>query len=111
MMVDVGEAEPRSIVAGIANRFSPEELLNHKVSVVANLKPSKLRGIKSEGMLMAAGGEKLQSLAVAQQDVPTGSPIRLFGSAEYFLLLTSPEGKDPVLHGLSEETIPGSVVR
>ena len=62
MKVDVGEEQPRSIVAGIASRFKPEELINQKVTVVANLKPSKLRGVPSEGMLMAAGGERLQSL-------------------------------------------------
>ena len=43
MKVDVGEEQPRSIVAGIASRFKPEELINQKVTVVANLKPSNMR--------------------------------------------------------------------
>ena len=111
MMVDVGEDEPRSIVAGIANRFSPGDLLNQMVTVVANLKPSKLRGIESRGMLMAAGGEMLQSLAVPGGDFPTGTPISIFGKGEYYLLLAKPEKSDAILQTLSEETTPGSVVR
>lgn len=111
MKVDVGEDAPRSIVAGIANRFSPEELLNHKVTVVANLKPSKLRGIESRGMLMAAGGEILQSLAVPAGDFPTGTPVSIFGEGDHFLLVARPTTKAPQLQTLSEITAPGSVVR
>ena len=111
MMVDVGEEEPRSIVAGIANRFTPEELLKQKVTVVANLKPSKLRGIESRGMLMAAGGEMLQSLAVPGGDIPNGTPISIFGKGEYVLLLAMPTESAAILQTLSEETLPGSVVR
>lgn len=111
MKVDIGEDTPRSIVAGIANRFSPEDLLNHKVTVVANLKPSKLRGIESRGMLMAAGGEMLQSLAVPAGDFPTGTTIGLFGEGDHFLLQATPANGDALLQTLSEKTIPGSVVR
>ena len=111
MMVDVGEEKPRSIVAGIANRFTPEELLKQNVTVVANLKPSKLRGIESRGMLMAAGGEMLQSLAIPGGDFPSGTPISIFGKEEYFLLLAMPTESAAILQTLSEETLPGSVVR
>ena len=80
MKVDVGEEQPRSIVAGIASRFKPEELINQKVTVVANLKPSKLRGVPSEGMLMkVAGGDRLQSLVTAGAEFKTGTPMTLLG--------------------------------
>jgi methionine--tRNA ligase beta chain len=110
MKVDVGEEQPRSIVAGIASRFKPEELINQKVTVVANLKPSKLRGVPSEGMLMAAGGERLQSLVTAGADFKTGTPMNLFGSENMFILIAqTPEGNH--IQTLSEATEPGSVVR
>jgi methionyl-tRNA synthetase len=62
LTVDVGEEAPRTIVAGIANKFSPEELVGRQVVVVVNLKPAKLRGIESQGMLLAAGGKDVVDL-------------------------------------------------
>lgn len=66
MKVDVGEARPRTICAGIKATFSPEELVGRTVVVVANLKPRKLRGIPSEGMILAAGGEIVTDLVTAK---------------------------------------------
>jgi methionyl-tRNA synthetase len=57
LQVDVGEEEPRQVVAGIKEWYSAEEMLNTQVCVVANLKPAKLMGFKSEGMLLAAKDE------------------------------------------------------
>jgi methionyl-tRNA synthetase len=54
LKVDIGEPEPRTIVAGIAKAYKPEELLGRKVVIVANLAPRKLRGIESRGMIVAA---------------------------------------------------------
>ncbi len=54
LQVDIGEAMPRQIVAGIKEWYSLEELIGTQVCVVANLKPAKLMGLKSEGMLLAA---------------------------------------------------------
>jgi methionyl-tRNA synthetase len=54
LQVDIGEDKPRQVVAGIKEFYSAEELLNTQVCVVANLKPAKLMGMKSEGMLLAA---------------------------------------------------------
>jgi methionyl-tRNA synthetase len=51
--VDIGEAEPRSVVAGLAEHFRPEELTGRQVVLVANLKPRKLRGVLSHGMILA----------------------------------------------------------
>ncbi|MDQ3908324.1 MAG: methionine--tRNA ligase, partial [Acidobacteriota bacterium] len=52
--VDVGEAQPRQILAGIAEHYEPEKLVGRKIVVVANLKPRKLRGFESQGMVLAA---------------------------------------------------------
>jgi methionyl-tRNA synthetase len=54
LQVDLGEEKPRQIVAGIKDFYTPESLLHTQVCVVANLKPAKLMGILSEGMLLAA---------------------------------------------------------
>ena len=57
LQVDIGEAQPRSIVAGIAVAYKPEQLVGRKVVIVANLQPRKLRGIESQGMIVAASLE------------------------------------------------------
>ncbi len=54
MQVDLGEEKPRQIIAGIKEHYSADELLNTQACVVANLKPAKLMGMLSEGMLLAA---------------------------------------------------------
>jgi methionyl-tRNA synthetase len=77
MKVDIGEAEPRSIVAGIAEAYTPTELLNRKVVIVANLQPRKLRGIESNGMIVAAsveGGKPV--LAGFHEDIPVGARLK-----------------------------------
>jgi methionyl-tRNA synthetase len=73
LTVDIGEAEPRSIVAGIAKSYEPESLIGRKVVIVANLKPRKMRGIESNGMIVAATGENGNpSLAGFPDDAPVG---------------------------------------
>ena len=76
LKVDVGEEEPRMIVAGIASRYQPEELVGRTVVVVMNLKPAKLRGIVSEGMILAAGGGDVQGLATIDEEVAPGVVVR-----------------------------------
>jgi methionyl-tRNA synthetase len=66
MKVDLGEARPRTICAGIKAVFAPETLVGRTVVVVANLKPRMLRGVPSEGMILAAGGEVVTDLVSAQ---------------------------------------------
>ncbi|MFA5880767.1 MAG: methionine--tRNA ligase [Eubacteriales bacterium] len=70
--------EHRTLVAGIAKHYSPEELVGKKIIIVANLKPTKLRGILSEGMILAAStGENLGILTVdPEKDVPSGSKVK-----------------------------------
>ena len=77
MSVDVGEAKPRSIVAGIAEAYRPEDLIGRKVVIVANLQPRKLRGIPSDGMIVAAsveGGKPV--LAGFHEDIPVGARLK-----------------------------------
>jgi methionyl-tRNA synthetase len=77
LKVDIGEPEPRSIVAGIAEAYKPEQILNRKVVIVANLAPRKLRGIMSQGMIVAAsidGGKPV--LAGFLEDIPAGARLK-----------------------------------
>ena len=77
VMVDVGE-EVRQIVAGIATVYQPEQLVGRKVVVVVNLQPRKLRGVESNGMIVAAsvGSEGKPVLAGFLEDVPVGSRLK-----------------------------------
>lgn len=52
--MDVGEENPRQIIAGIAEHYSPESLIGTQICIVANLKPAKIMGLESQGMLLAA---------------------------------------------------------
>ena len=56
--VDVGEEKPRQLCAGIRADWEPDALVGRTIIVVANLKPRKLRGIESQGMLLAVDGEE-----------------------------------------------------
>ncbi len=71
LSVDAGEIEPRTICAGIAQAYSPEELPGQMVVLVANLAPRKIRGVLSQGMLLAAGeGSEIKLISVADQLTP-----------------------------------------
>ena len=74
--VDVGEATPRQIVAGIASRFDPANLVGQQVVVVVNLKPVKLRGVDSQGMMLAAGGKEVCGLVSVGEPLPPGTIVR-----------------------------------
>jgi len=75
--VDIGETEPRSIMAGIAGAYKPEALVGRKVVIVANLAPRKLRGIESQGMIVAASREgDIPVLASFLEDVPIGARLK-----------------------------------
>jgi len=75
LTVSLGD-ETRQVVAGIAQQYTPEELPGRKVIVVANLKPVKLRGIESQGMLLAADDGTVMSLITVDRDVPAGTKVR-----------------------------------
>jgi methionyl-tRNA synthetase len=77
LKIDIGEPEPRTIVAGIAEAYSPQQLIGRKVVIVANLQPRKLRGITSNGMIVAAsleGGKPM--LAGFLEDAPVGARLK-----------------------------------
>jgi len=77
LSVDIGESEPRSIVAGIALAYKPEQLIGRKVVIVANLAPRKLRGLTSQGMIVAASVEGgLPVLAGFLEDIPVGARLK-----------------------------------
>jgi methionyl-tRNA synthetase len=78
LSVDIGEEKPRQILAGIAQYYEPEQLVGRKIAVVANLKPRKLRGYESQGMLLAAsiGEEGKPVIATFTEDVPNGARLK-----------------------------------
>jgi len=75
LQVDIGEAEPRQVVAGIKEWYSADAMLGTQVCVVANLKPAKLMGLKSEGMLLAAKDEDGLCMIRPEKPKKPGTPI------------------------------------
>jgi methionyl-tRNA synthetase len=78
--VDLGEEKPRQILAGLAEYYEPEKLIGRKVVVVANLKPRKMRGLESQGMICAASLEDDSgpnpALAAFLEDVEIGARLK-----------------------------------
>jgi methionyl-tRNA synthetase len=74
LRVEVGD-EIRQIVAGIALFYKPEELVGKMIVVVSNLKPAKIRGVESNGMLLAAKSTERLTLITLDADVPSGLPV------------------------------------
>lgn len=70
LTVDIG-SEKRTIVSGLVNYYKEDELLNKQVVVVTNLKPAKLRGVESQGMLLAAGDDDVVKLLVLDNNAGT----------------------------------------
>lgn len=68
--------EVRQIVSGIAKHYKPEELVGKKLIVVANLKPVKLRGVDSYGMILAASNEEEFTLGTVLSDIKSGSEVK-----------------------------------
>ncbi|MDH4100647.1 MAG: methionine--tRNA ligase [Nitrospirota bacterium] len=75
LQVDIG-TETRQVVAGIAKAYGPDVLVGRNVVIVANLKPAKLMGIESQGMLLAASDENGLALAGFERDVAPGSRVK-----------------------------------
>ncbi len=76
--VDLGEEQPRQILAGLAEYYDPEKLIGRKVVVVANLKPRKMRGLESQGMICAASltEEDTPAIATFLEDVNIGARLK-----------------------------------
>ena len=75
LTVSLGDHE-RQIVAGIAEWYAPESLIGKKIVLLANLEPAKIRGVESDGMLLAADVDGKAILLQPDQDVPAGAKIR-----------------------------------
>jgi len=75
LQVDLGE-ERRQLVAGVAKAYEPEALVGKRIVVVVNLEPARIRGVESQGMLLAAdlGGRPI--VATFEEDVPPGTRVR-----------------------------------
>ena len=74
LQIDLG-LEKRQIVAGVAEFYTPEEMVGRKIVVVANLKPAVIRGVKSQGMLLAAKKGKKLTLVAPSEAIPAGSSV------------------------------------
>jgi methionyl-tRNA synthetase len=75
MQVNIG-TETKQMIAGIADRYAPEDLMGKKVVVIVNLKTAVIRGIESQGMLLAAEVEGKAIIPVFTEDVPAGAKVR-----------------------------------
>ncbi|HKT36640.1 MAG TPA: methionine--tRNA ligase [Nitrospira sp.] len=75
LQVSLG-TEQRQIVAGIGKRYEPESLVGKTIVIVANLKPAKLMGIESQGMVLAAGDSEVRGLATFVEDVEPGTKVK-----------------------------------
>jgi methionyl-tRNA synthetase len=75
LKVDLGEEQPRQVVAGIKEYYKPQELIDTQVCIVANLKPAKIMGLVSQGMLLAAKDENGLCLMRPQTPKKNGSSV------------------------------------
>jgi methionyl-tRNA synthetase len=76
LTVDVGEPAPRQLVAGIRGLYQPADVIGKHVVVVSNLKPATLRGVESQGMILAASTGSAIVLLAPERAVPAGSPVK-----------------------------------
>lgn len=75
VMVDLGEENPRQVLAGIAEFYAPEDLVGRQVTVVANLAPRTIRGLESHGMILAVRTANGMELMAPSGEVPAGSKV------------------------------------
>ena len=76
LTVDIGEPSPRRLVAGIRGSYQAAELVGRRVIVVANMKPALLRGVESQGMVLAASDGGTMALLAPDKPVPPGSVVK-----------------------------------
>lgn len=75
LIVNIG-GERRTLVAGIAEVYNSDELAGKKIPVLVNLEPRKIRGIESQGMILAADNEGIPVLIQPDKEIPSGTRIR-----------------------------------
>jgi methionyl-tRNA synthetase len=76
LKVDAGEAEPRTILAGIAESYEPEALVGKSIVIVANLAPRKMMGIESNGMVLAASPDGGAAIVLNSEPATPGTRVR-----------------------------------
>jgi methionyl-tRNA synthetase len=75
LQLEVDLGEKRTIVSGIAGSYAPDDLVGKQVIVVANLKPAKLMGVLSKGMLIAATDDSGVTVATLDKAISPGTPL------------------------------------
>jgi methionyl-tRNA synthetase len=75
LSLDLG-GETRTVISGIAGAYAPADLVGRTVLYFANLKPAKIRGVMSQGMILAANADNVLSLCTFDREVPPGSKVR-----------------------------------
>ncbi len=75
LKIDLG-TEQRQIVAGVAETYTPEQLVGKKFIVIANLQPAVIRGVESQGMLLAAVAGDKSAIPFFEPDVPVGAKVK-----------------------------------
>ena len=75
LTLDLG-GESRTVISGIAGAYAPPDLIGRTVLYLANLKPTKIRGVTSQGMILAAGGETVLALSSFDREVPAGAKVK-----------------------------------
>ncbi|CAD7783763.1 MAG: Methionine--tRNA ligase [Candidatus Methanoperedenaceae archaeon GB37] len=75
LKIDLGNEE-RTVVAGIAEHYETHEIIGKKVLVLTNLKPVKLRGVTSEGMILAASDGEKMVLTAVDGDIKSGAKVK-----------------------------------
>ena len=76
LTVDIGEGKARQVVAGIKGTYQPEALVGTQVVVVANMKPATLRGVESQGMVLAGSDGSVLALVSPDRPLPAGSVVK-----------------------------------
>lgn len=76
LKVDVGEEEPRQLVAGLKQWYQPDDLVGRDVVIVANLEPATLRGVQSNGMLLAAQDGDEVIVVSPEKPIKPGAVVR-----------------------------------
>ncbi len=75
LQVDLGDEE-RQLVAGVAQSYEPQNLIGKSIIVVTNLQPARIRGVESQGMLLAADVDGRPVVATFEETVPPGTRVR-----------------------------------
>lgn len=77
LTLDIGKPESRTIVAGIRQHYTKEELQNKKIIIIENLEPITLKGVQSNGMLLAAGSKETNQcvLLTPDKEIPNGTKV------------------------------------